>query len=211
MLRVMIADKHTILRKGVRHLIEGHVGWEVCGEAATGREALELARREKPNIAVVEVTLPLMDGVALAEGLREECPDTRVLFLTARDDSQAITAAMAAGARGYMLKTDSALDLEAAISALGANRLYFSTYVSELLLNVAVNGRERSGASSLTPRELDVIGLIADGKSNRQIGIVLGIAAKTVETHRMAAMGKAGVTRAGELVRFAIKHGLIQA
>lgn len=211
MLRIMIADGHTILRKGVRHLIESHVGWEVCCEAANGREALDLARREKPNVAVVEVTLPVLDGLAVAEGLREDSPNTHVLFFTARDDSQAITAAMAAGARGYMLKTDGERDLQAAISAVGANRLHFSSYVSELLLNVAVNGRKSSGAGSLTSREIDVIGLIADGKSNRQIGIALGIAVKTVETHRMAAMGKAGVTRAGELVRFAIRHRVIQA
>jgi len=211
MLRIMIADEHTVLRKGVRNLIEGHNGWQVCGEAATGCEALQVARREKPNVAVIEAMSTNLDGVALAEGLREDCPGTRVLFFTARDDSGVISSAMAAGARGYMLKTDSEQDLEAAISALGANRLYFSTYVSELLLNVAVSGRKRSGAGSLTGRELDVIRLIAEGKSNRQMAIALGIAIKTVETHRMAAMTKVGVTRAGELVRFAIKHRVIQA
>jgi len=211
MLRIMIADDHDLLRKGVRDVIEGHVGWEVCGEASDGQQALELALREKPDVAVLDVSLPIMNGVALTRRLRQECPTTRVLLFTMHDDDETVGGGLAAGARGYILKTDSEQHLEAAISALGANRPYFSSFVSELLLDAAVNDRKRSRLESFTVRELEVAQLIAEGNSNKQIARALGISIKTVESHRAAAMRKAGVRTAAEFVRFAIKHNLIQA
>src|SRR5678816_329871 len=206
MLRILIADDHDLLRKGVRDVIEGHVGWEVCGEASDGQQALELALREK-----LDVALPIMNGVALTRRLRQECPTTRVLLFTMHDDDETVGGGLAAGARGYILKTDSEQHLEAAISALGANRPYFSSFVSELLLDAALNDRKRSQLESFTVRELEVAQLIAEGNSNKQIARALGISIKTVESHRAAAMRKAGVRTAAEFVRFAIKHNLIQA
>jgi DNA-binding NarL/FixJ family response regulator len=210
MLRILIADDHEIVRKGVRDLIEAHPGWEVCGEAADGQVALEIALREKPDIAVLDVALPVLNGVALTRRLKQETPTTNVLLFTMHDDDETVSGGLAAGARGYVLKTDSERYLEAAISALGANRPYFSAFVSELLLDAAINDRKRSRLESFTIRELEVAQLIAEGNSNKQIARRLEISIKTVESHRSAAMRKAGARTAAEFVRFAIKHNLIQ-
>jgi len=191
--------------------VEGHPGWEVCAEAADGQQALDLAMQEKPDIAILDVSLPLLNGVALTRRLRQERPATRVLLFTMHDDDETVSGGLAAGARGYVLKTDSEQHLEAAIAALSANRPYFSSVVSELLLNAAMNDRKRSRLESFTIRELEVAQLIAEGNSNKQIARLLNISIKTVESHRSAAMRKAGVRTAAEFVRFAIKHNLIQA
>jgi len=211
MLRILIADDHEIVRKGVRDTIEDHPGWEVCAEAADGQEALNLALREKPDIAVLDVSLPIINGVALTRRLHKEAPNIRILLFTMHDDDETVSTGLAAGARGYVLKSDSESHLEAAISALGANRLYFSSPVSELLLDAALNERKRSRLETFTMRELEVAQLIAEGNANKQIARHLNISVKTVESHRAAAMRKAGVRTAAELVRFAIKHNLIQA
>ncbi|MCR5878826.1 response regulator transcription factor [Phenylobacterium sp. J367] len=210
MLRILIADDHQIVRKGVRDVIEGHPGWEVCAEAADGQQALELALKEKPDVAILDVSLPILNGVALTRRLQKEMPKIRVLLFTMHDDDETVSSGLAAGARGYVLKSDSERHLEAAISALHVNRLYFSSPVSELLLDAALNERKRSRLESFTIRELEVAQLIAEGKVNKQIARQLDISVKTVESHRAAAMRKAGVRTAAEFVRFAIKHNLIQ-
>jgi DNA-binding NarL/FixJ family response regulator len=210
MLRILVADDHEIVRKGVRNVIEGHPGWEVCAEAADGQQALDLALRERPDIAILDVSLPILNGVALTRRLHKERPNTRILLFTMHDDDETVTTALAAGARGYLLKSDSESHLEAAISALGANRPYFSSSVSELLLDAAVNERRRSRLENFTTRELEVAQLIAEGNNNKQIARRLNVSIKTVESHRAAAMRKAGVRTAAEFVRFAIKHNLIQ-
>ena len=210
MLRILIADDHEIVRKGVRDVIEGHPGWEVVAEASDGQQALDLALKEKPDVAVLDVSLPILNGVALTRHLQKECPKTRVLLFTMHDDDETVSGGLAAGARGYVLKSDSESHLEAAISALQANRLYFSSPVSELLLDSALNERKRSRLESFTLRELEVAQLIAEGNVNKQIARRLNISIKTVESHRAAAMRKAGVRTAAEFVRFAIKHNLIQ-
>jgi DNA-binding NarL/FixJ family response regulator len=206
----MLADEHIVLRKGVRHLIESHSGWEVCAEAADGNRALELACREKPSVAVVEVALPDLDGLEFAKNLHATSPSTNVLFFTARDDVVAITRAMAVGARGYVLKTDSREELESGISAVGANRVHFSPYVTELLLNLAGHRERQNGGTRLSGREIDVIGLMSRGNCNREIAHILGISIKTVETHRTAAMSKTGLNTGVDLVRFAIKHRMVE-
>jgi len=210
LLRILVADDHEIVRKGVRNVIESHPGWEVCAEAADGQSALELAMSERPDIAIIDVSLPILNGVALTRRLKKDSPGVRILLFTMHDDDETVTTALAAGARGYLLKSDSESHLEAAISALGANRPYFSSSVSELLLDAAVNERRRSRLESFTTRELEVAQLIAEGNNNKQIARRLGVSIKTVESHRAAAMRKAGVRTAAEFVRFAIKHNLIQ-
>jgi DNA-binding NarL/FixJ family response regulator len=209
-LRILIADDHEIVRKGVRDVVLGHPGWHVCAEASDGQQALELARREKPDVAVLDVSLPLLNGVALTRWLKKELPHTRVLLFTMHDDDETITSGLAAGARGFVLKSDSESHLEAALSALGANRPYFSAPVSELLLDAALNERKRSRLETFTMRELEVAQLIAEGNNNKQVAKLLKISIKTVESHRAAAMRKAGARTAAELVRFAIKHNLIE-
>jgi DNA-binding NarL/FixJ family response regulator len=210
MLRILIADDHEIVRRGIRDIVESHPGWEVCGEASDGQAAVELAVAEQPDVAVVDVSLPLMNGLAVTRRLRQDSPQTNVLLFTMHDDDETVSGGLAAGARGYLLKSESEQHLEAAISALGANRPYFSSSVSELLLEAAVSERKRSRLESFTMRELEVAQLIAEGNSNKQIARRLLISVKTVESHRAAAMRKAGVRTAAEFVRFGIKHNLIQ-
>lgn len=211
MLRVLIADDHEIVRRGIRDIIESHPGWEVCGEAADGQSALDLAVSHRPDVAVLDISLPVLNGIIVTRRLRQESPRTNVLLFTMHDDDETVSGGLAAGARGYLLKSDSEDHLEAAISALGANRPYFSSFVSELLLEAAISERKRSRLESFTMREIEVAQLIAEGNSNKQIARLLKISVKTVESHRAAAMRKADVRTAAEFVRFAIKHNLIRA
>jgi DNA-binding NarL/FixJ family response regulator len=211
MLRVLIADDHEIVRRGVRDVVEAQPGWEVCAEASNGSDVLELALSQRPNIAVLDVSLPGLNGIAVTRQIRQASPATEVLLFTMHDDDETISGGLAAGARGYLLKSDGDNQLVAAISALGAHRPYFSPTVSELLLEAAVSERKKARLESFTVRELEVAQLIAEGESNKKIARRLGISIKTVESHRAAAMRKAGVRTAAEFVRFAIKHNLIQA
>lgn len=210
MLRILIADDHDVVRRGVRDLLESQSDWIVCGEAIDGREALEMALREKPDVAVLDVSLPFLNGIGVTRQLRQALPRTEVLLFTMHDDDETVSGGLAAGARGYILKSDSGQQLIAAVTALGAHRPYFSDCVSELLLDVALHDRKKSRLESFTARELEVAQLIAEGCGNKQIARSLGISVKTVESHRAAAMRKAGVRTAAEFVRFAIKHNLIQ-
>jgi DNA-binding NarL/FixJ family response regulator len=207
----MIADDHEIVRRGVREMINAQPGWQVCGEASDGSAALQIAVAEKPDVAIIDVSLPEINGLALTRRLRQDSPDTRVLLFTMHDDDETINGGLAAGARGYILKSESDQHLVQAVSALAAHRPYFSALVSEILLETAVSGRKKSRLESFTVRELEVAQLIAEGNSNKQIARRLSISVKTVESHRAAAMRKATVKTAAELVRFAIKHNLIQA
>jgi DNA-binding NarL/FixJ family response regulator len=211
MLRVLIADDHEIVRHGVRDVVANHLGWEVCGECSDGADVLALTRERRPNVIVLDVSLPGLNGIAVTRQIRQTFPATEVLLFTMHDDDETVSGGLAAGARGYLLKSEGDAQLIAAISALGAHRPYFSPAVAEMLLESAVHERKKSRLESFTLRELEVAQLIAEGESNKQIARKLGISIKTVESHRAAAMRKARVRTAAEFVRFAIKHNLIQA
>jgi DNA-binding NarL/FixJ family response regulator len=211
MLQILIADDHDIVRRGVRGIIEAHPDWTVCCEAANGDAVLDLARLHRPDIAILDVSLPGLNGITVTRQLRQACPETEVLLFTMHDDNETVSGGLAAGARGYILKNDGDEQLVSAIAALGNHRPYFSAVVSELLLDAALNVRKKSRLESFTVRELEVAQLIAEGESNKLIARKLEISIKTVESHRAAAMRKAGVRTAAEFVRFAIRHNLIQA
>jgi len=204
-----LADDHEVVRRGVSEIISSNPAWEVVGEAADGDTAFEMALNLRPDIAVLDVSLPHMNGVTLTRRLKQEAPEISVLLFTMRDDDETVNEGLAAGAKGYILKTDTQQHLSAAISAIGARRPYFSPWVSELLLDGLVQDRKRSRLKTFTVRELEVAQLIAEGQSNKAIARDLSISVKTVETHRASAMRKAGVRTAGEFVRFAIKQHLI--
>ncbi len=209
MLRVLIADDHEIVRHGVRDLVKSHDGWEVCGEAEDGQAAYDLAMAVRPDVAVLDVSMARLNGVTLARILRQELPETNVLLFTMHEDRATVNSALRAGVRGYVLKSEGDAQLSAAISALGVRRPYFSPSITELVLDAAVSDRQESSFASFTTRELEVAQLIAEGHSNKAIARALNISVKTVESHRAAALRKAGVHTAAELVRFAIKHNLI--
>ncbi|MGH6949711.1 MAG: response regulator [Vitreimonas sp.] len=211
MLRVLIADDHEIVRHGVRDLVSAHSGWEVCGEAGDGQEAVALALKTQPNVAVLDVGLPRLNGVTATRLIRKGSPRTRVLLFTMHEDEETVYEALAAGARGYLLKTEGDQQLEEAITALGAGRPYFSSAVTQFLLDASLTERKRSLLESFTTRELEVAQLIAEGYSNKSIARQLTISVKTVESHRAAVLRKAEVHTAAEFVRFAIRHNLIRA
>jgi DNA-binding NarL/FixJ family response regulator len=211
MIRILIADDHDVVRRGVRDILDNHPGWEVIGEASDGRLAVEMALKEKPDVMVLDVSLPGLNGIGVTRQVHQALPRTEILLFTMHDDDETVSGGLAAGARGYILKTESDARLVSAVTALSAHRPYFSDCVSELLLDSALNDRRKSRLESFTARELEVAQLIAEGCGNKQIARNLGISVKTVETHRAAAMRKAGVRTAAVFVRFAIKHNLIQA
>jgi DNA-binding NarL/FixJ family response regulator len=208
MLRVLLADQHEIIRRGVRRLIEAQPGWEVCAEARGGLEVLELALEQRPHVVVTEVALPGVSGVALTARLKQALPSVEILLFTLHDEHDAIMSALAAGARGYVLKGEPDAHLVTAIGALAAHRSFLSPMVSDFLLQAGVSPPPAI-TKGFTGRELDVVQSVCDGLSNRTSAARLGISIKTVETHRGAALRKAGVHNAGELVRYAIKNKLV--
>ncbi|CAN7643606.1 response regulator transcription factor [Phenylobacterium sp. LjRoot219] len=211
MLRILVVDDHPIVRVGIRNLIGTRSEWAVCGEADDGVAGLEAALNNAPDIVVLEVGLPLLNGIAVTRQLKRQRPETSVLMFTAYEDDESINAGLAAGARGFVLKSDTADDLEPAISALGAGRTYFSARVTELLMDAMQRPRARSPLEQFTPRELQVAQLMAESCSNKQISRALGITLKTVETHRSSLMNKSGCHRIGEFTRFACRYKLISA
>ncbi|HEY7799896.1 MAG TPA: response regulator transcription factor [Hyphomonadaceae bacterium] len=210
MLRILIADDHEIVRHGVRDLVNSHEGWEIVGEAEDGQTAYELALATRPDVIVLDVSMSRLNGVTLARILRQELPSTNVLLFTMLEDQATVNAALGAGVRGYVLKSEGDVQLAAAIAALGARRPYFSPSITELVVDAAVNDRHKSCLENFTTRELEVAQLIAEGHSNKAIARTLDLSVKTVESHRAAALRKARVHTAAELVRFAIKHNLIK-
>jgi DNA-binding NarL/FixJ family response regulator len=208
MVRVLVADPFAMVRRGVKRLVEDRPGWELCAEASNGQEALALALETRPDVAVIEVCLPIMGGLELAQRLRCEAPQTGVLLHTTLDDDATISAALAVGARGYVLKAEGVQHLESAVSALAARKRYFSPRTSELMCDASMIGGG-SRLDTFAPREREVAGLVVEGHGNKAIAGLLGLSVKTVESHRGAAMRKSGSRSAIALVHFAVKHDLV--
>jgi len=209
-LRIMVADEQPIVRWGVRQLVESHSHWRICGEAANADDALRLARQVAPDVLVMAMSMRGLGGVDLARQLSQEGNPSRVLLYSANDEASTIQEAIAAGARGIVLKSDSLEQVAKGIEALGAQRKYLSPNATRLMEERS-DGDAIPGAAAFTARELEVAKLIVEGLSNREIGERLGRSIKTIETHRMAVMRKAGVHSTAGLVRFAIKHGIAEA
>jgi DNA-binding NarL/FixJ family response regulator len=204
--RVYIADDHAIVRSGVRAVVESQPGWLICGEAADGHTALAQATQLRPDVAVLDVDLPAMDGVLVTKLLRAASPETEVLLFSAMDDEATVERGLAAGARGYLLRSEANERLIDAINALALGQPYLTAVASELLLKTASRSRPmKPRLGSLTTRQSQVAELIARGKSNKEIGRELRLSVKTVENHRTSAMRRAGVHSVADLVQFITK------
>jgi DNA-binding NarL/FixJ family response regulator len=211
-LRILLADDHEVVRHGVRRLIESEAGWDVCGEAADGRRAVALAETLKPDVVVLDVGMPELNGLDAARQIRRALPKTEVLIFTGDESEQLIHEIFAAGARSYILKSDLGLHLVAAIRALGQHRHYFTNRISEVVFARYLDGTSGAGrdkTEGLTPREREIVQLLGEGRSNKEAGALLGISIKTVETHRAATMRKLRLDSFADLVRYAIRNKII--
>lgn len=211
-LRILVADDHDVVRAGLRTLLESRKGWLVCAEATNGRDAVEKARECKPDVAVLDIGMPLLNGVEATRQIRKVSPATEILILTMHDSEMMIQSVLEAGARGYILKDDAGRNLLAAVDAVRGRKTFLSSRVSDAAARVTpldAVGRERA-ARQLTPREREIVQLLAEGKSNKEIATFLNISVKTAETHRANIMLKLNFHSVTELVRYAVKNKIIQ-
>jgi DNA-binding NarL/FixJ family response regulator len=215
MLRILIADDHDMIRRGLRDLLERHEGWKVCAEASNGREAIEIARKLIPQVVVLDLAMPDLNGFEATRQIKKALPNTEVLIFSVHEAEDFVRDALEAGALGYLLKSDAARQITAAVEALSEHKPYFTDSVSKTMLDTYV-ARIRSGAErmstfdQLSTREREILQLLAEGRSNRSAAALLGISIKTVETHRARIMDKLGVHSVAELVRFAVRHKMIE-
>ena len=214
--RILLADDHPLVRRGLRALLEGQPGWEVCGEAATGREALEKVKRLRPDVVVLDIMMPELNGLDATRLIRKEAPRTEVLVLT-MDSSEAMAReVLRAGARGYVLKSDADTDLVAAVIALRQHKPFLTSRVAEFVLERYVEAATDTGQGTpsrctLTTREREIVQLLAEGKGNKEIAARLDVSTRTVEAHRANPMRKLGVRSLSELVHYAIRNKLVEA
>ena len=215
MLRILLADDHDIVRRGLKDLLEQHVGWQVCAEASNGREAVELALQHRPQVAVIDLSMPELNGLEATRRIRQALPDTEVLIFTMHESEELIREVLGAGARGYLLKSDAVRQLIPAVESLSQKNPYFAGRVSAVVLDGFLKGGqvtlEGPATERLTSREREVVQLLAEGKSNKQIARLLDLSVKTVETHRAAAMRKLELNSLPDLVRYAVRMQIIQA
>lgn len=209
--RIVLADDHEMIRLGVRSILAEHPHWQVVGEASNGRDALELIRSVRPHIAILDYSLPHLNGLEVTRTIKKELPRTEILIFTMHDREDLLAEVLMAGARGYLLKSDASKQLVAAVEALSVNRPYFSGKVSQTLLDrfILMASRDQP-VGALTPREREIVQLIAEGRLNKEIGAILGLAVKTVETHRAAAMHKLELKNSAELIRYAVRNRIIE-
>ena len=212
MIRILIADDHGIVRTGLKLLLDRIGEMEVVGEAADGREAVRLAAELHPDIVIMDIAMPLLNGLQAAQAIRQNTP-TGVIFVTMHTDESYILKALDAGARGYLLKDNADEDIERAVRAVAAGKPYFSPAISRTLLEEDIRLMRKRGVQDsydlLTEREREVLQLLAEGKSNKEAAAVLNLSPYTVETHRTNLMQKLGIHNTAEIVLYAVRKGVI--
>jgi DNA-binding NarL/FixJ family response regulator len=209
--RVLIADDHGIVRSGLRLLLERQPDIEVIAEAADGAEAREIAVRERPDLAILDVRMPKLTGLQVTRELKKQAPEVSVLILSMHDDERYLFEALKAGASGYVLKTQADTDLMEAIRAVERGEPFLTPAAQQALIkDVLARGRQSEDEEELTPREEEIVKLVAEAHTTRQIAEILHLSEKTVENHRGNAMRKLGMRDRVELVRYAIRRGLIE-
>jgi DNA-binding NarL/FixJ family response regulator len=212
-LRILLADDHDIVRRGLKELLQERAGWTVCAEAANGREAVELAAKLRPHVAVLDLSMQELNGLEATRRIKQAVPETEVLIFTMHESEELVRNVLAAGARGYLLKSDAALQLVPAVESLAHRKPFFAGRISEVLLEGFLNparGKVAPGnADPLTSREREIVQLLAEGNSNKEIARSLELSVKTVETHRAAIMRKLDLHSLADLVRFAIRNQIV--
>jgi len=214
-LRILVADDHEIVRRGLVSLLKSHVGWEVCGEAVDGHEAVAKANELKPDIVILDIGMPNLNGLEAGRQILHIDPRFKVLILTIEDSDELVRAVLDAGARGFVLKSDAARDLVVAVEALESDKTFFTSRVAEMVLSgyLSRSGSapvEPSGRAVLTPRERQIVQLLAEGKSSKEVASLLNLSVKTADTHRTNIMRKLRLHSVGELVTYAVKNHIVQ-
>jgi DNA-binding NarL/FixJ family response regulator len=213
-LRILVVDDHAVVRRGVRSLLESHEGWVVCGEATSGREAVEQSRALRPDVVVMDLSLPELNGLDATRQILKEAPDTEVLVLTMHQSEELARDVLQAGARGYVLKADADENLIAAVDSLRRHRPFLTSTVTEFMLDQYVRSADAAHDRSpvaVTAREREIIQLVAEGHTNKDIASTLGISVKTIEAHRANIMRKLHLRSVSDLVRYAIRNKIVQA
>jgi DNA-binding NarL/FixJ family response regulator len=212
--RILVADDHEVVREGVRALLSAQPGWQICGEAVDGREAVEKAAALRPDVVVLDIGMPELNGLDAARQILQADPSVEVLILTMHDSEQTVREVVSTGARGYVLKSDAGRSLVAAVESLLQHKPFLTQRASEIVLDGFRRGlapQPATEAGRLTPREREVLQLLAEGCSNKEVASRLGISGKTAEAHRANIMRKLGAHSVGELVRYAIRNNIVQA
>jgi len=216
MLRILIADDHEVARHGIRALLESHSGWEVCGEAKDGRETVELVESLKPDLILLDIGMPNLNGLEATRQILATSPEAVILILTMHDTDHVVREVLRAGARGFLLKSDAGRDLVAAVEALQRQRTFFTTRVSQMVLDGYLDRDNAEGETKnvsddiLTTREREVIQLLAEGKTSKEVAVALNLSVKTAETHRTNLMRKLDLHSIADLTRYAVRNGIVQ-
>jgi DNA-binding NarL/FixJ family response regulator len=217
MLRILLADDHELTRSGLRYLLEKHDDWNVCGEACNGRVAVEMAEKLRPDFAILDMSMPELNGLEATRQILQKQPQIKILIFTMHETEQVILDVLDAGARGVVLKSDVGENMVAAVDSISKGRRFFTSRVAETVVDAYLSRRaasqtpEPAGQTILTVREREVIQLLAEGKSNKQVADRLGISARTAEGHRSEIMRKLKLGSLAEMIRFAIRNGIVQA
>jgi two-component system response regulator NreC len=214
-LRILVADDHEVMRTGVRALIEQEPGWQVCGTATNGQEAVEAARKLKPDVVILDMTMPELDGLEALREIKHALPNTEVVIFSAYHSEEVIEQLFDAGAKSYIQKSDGSRHLVAAIKSLAEHKPFFTSEISQILFAKFLSGsagkKQNGQEHAVTSRERDVVRLLAGGNSNKEVANRLGISIRTAETHRATLMRKLGLESLAALVRYAIRNNIIDA
>jgi DNA-binding NarL/FixJ family response regulator len=213
--RILVADDHSVVRRGVRSLLENHPRWKVCGEAVEGSDAVHKAKQLRPDVVVMDITMGPMNGLDATREILKILPKTKVLILTMHESEQVVREVLNAGAHGYVLKSDADRDLVDALETIEQGKTFFTSKVSQMVLGAYLHrqtkGKEDDASgSALTPRQREVVQLLATGKSNKMVAETLGISVKTAETHRNTIMHKLKFRSFSDLVRYAVRERIIE-
>jgi DNA-binding NarL/FixJ family response regulator len=207
--RLLLADDHDLVRQGLKALLERQ-GFQVVCEASDGQEALRLAAKDKPDVAIMDISMPIMNGLDAAREMTKSSPKTKVILLTQHDEDQYVTEALRAGVKGYVLKNQAAVDFVHAIQEVCRGSVYLSPSISRTVVDAYLS-KTYDSTDHLSGRERQVLQLVGEGKSTKDVAVQLGISVKTAESHRARLMKKLDIHETASLVRYAIRRGLIQA
>jgi DNA-binding NarL/FixJ family response regulator len=213
-LRILIADDHEIVRRGLKALLSSRPDWIVCAEASTGRDAVALVEQHRPDIVVMDISMPGLNGLEATRKIRKVLPKTQVVILSIHYSDQLVREVLDSGARAYVLKSDASRDLLSAVEAVTSNRPFFTAGATRILIDGFYNTPSSPQASllrkSLSAREREIVQLLAEGKSTKEVAVILGISVKTAETHRSNIMRKLEMHSVSELIRYAVRNNMIE-